>query len=93
MNYELVLVLKPLLPEDLKSKVLQKVEEYITAQGGKVGKKDVWGKKHLAYPIKKHEEGYYVLYTLTLSPDKTKEFEKELTLMGDVLRHMVVKLD
>jgi len=93
MNYELVLVLKPLLPEDLKTKVLKKVEEYIAQEGGKLGKKDIWGKKHLAFPIKKHEEGYYVLYNFSISTDKLKEFEKELTLMGDVLRHMVVKLD
>ncbi len=93
MKYEIVLVLKPLLPEDLKTKVLKKVEDYIESQKGKVIKKDVWGKKHLAYPIKKHEEGYYVLYTLNLSPDKLLEFQKELRLMGDVLRDMVIKID
>lgn len=93
MKYELVLVLKPLLPEDLKTKVLKKVEDYVDSQKGKVVKKDVWGKKHLAYPIKKHEEGYYILYTLELSPDKIVDFQRELKLMGDILRYMTINLD
>lgn len=93
MKYELVLVLKPLLPEDLKTKVLKKVEDYVDSQKGKVVKKDVWGKKHLAYSIKKHDEGYYVLYTLELSPEKIVDFQRELKLMGDILRYMTIKLD
>ncbi|MBN1915385.1 30S ribosomal protein S6 [Candidatus Dojkabacteria bacterium] len=93
MKYELVLVLKPLLPEDLKTKVLKKVEDYVESQKGKVVSKDVWGKKHLAYPIKKHEEGYYILYNIELTPDKIIDFQRELKLMGDILRYMTIKLD
>ncbi len=93
MNYELMVIIKPLLPEDIKSKVLKKIEKLVKQAGGKINETDVWGKRHLAYKIKSHEEGYYVVLDLNLDTDKVKEFEHDLKLESDVLRYLLIKRD
>jgi len=86
-----MLIIKPLLPEDIKSKILKRVEKLVSEASGEVKDVDVWGKRHLAYKIKSHEEGYYVVMQLKLDTKKTKEFERELKLQGDVLRFILVR--
>lgn len=91
MTYELMVIIKPLLPEDIKSKILKKVEKIVTDSKGKILKTDIWGKRHLAYKIKSHEEGYYIVIDLEMDPKETKEFERNLKLQSDVLRFMLIK--
>ncbi|MBD3280871.1 30S ribosomal protein S6 [Candidatus Dojkabacteria bacterium] len=93
MKYELMVIIKPLLPEDIKSKVLTRIEKLIKKSNGKVAKTDIWGKRHLAYPIKKHEEGYYVVLDIEMPAENTKEFEADLKLQNDVLRHLLLRED
>jgi ribosomal protein S6 len=47
----------------------------------------------LAYNIKKHEEGYYIVYKLNLDPSHSDVFQKELKLMNDILRFILIKLE
>ncbi|MCA9385947.1 30S ribosomal protein S6 [Candidatus Dojkabacteria bacterium] len=91
MKYELMVILKPLLPEDVKSKLITDVEDLVKGLGGKVGASDVWGKRHLAYPINSHEEGYYIVYNIELPGDKAQEFDRKLKLTDGVLRSLRVK--
>jgi small subunit ribosomal protein S6 len=91
MKYELIVILKPLLPEDIRSSVLNKLEKVIKDNKGKVGSQDVWGKRHLAYPINKHEEGYYIVYQLELAPKSVKELQREFNLMNDIIRFLLIK--
>ena len=91
MRYELMLILKPLLPEDIKSKVIKQIEELIGTLNGKVEDTDVWGKRHLSYPVKKHEEGYYIIYKLDLEEENVADFSKKLQLTNGVLRHLLLK--
>lgn len=49
-----------------------------------------WGKRTLAYPIKKHETGYYVVVQFTALPSQLAEFERLIKLDESVLRHLVV---
>lgn len=93
MNYELMIILKPLLPEDIRLNIQSKIEELVKKSGGTVVSQDLWGKKHLAYPIKKHEEGYYIVYKLTLKPSAVKELDTEMKLTSDILRHLLTKLE
>lgn len=86
-----MLILKPLLPEDLKSKVLKKIENHLKNSKGKIDSQDVWGKRHLAYPIKKHDEGYYVVYQISIPSESATGFQHELKLMGDVLRYVLIR--
>ena len=85
-DYELVVILK----EEGKE-VLDKVKKAVTGTGGKVVKVDEWGKKDLAYPIKKQKEGVYFLLNLSISADKVGEFNKFLTTNEQVLRHLLIR--
>lgn len=92
-KYELMVIIKALLPEDVRNAVMAKFVTLVTSKGGKVLNTDVWGKKHLAYKIKKHEEGYYVVYQLELSSNLVNELKRELTLSSEILRFLLVNLD
>ncbi len=93
MRYELMLILKPLLPQDTKSDLIQTIEDMIGKMTGKIYDTDVWGKRHLAYPIKKHAEGYYIVYKLEISPKKATELDRELAIMNGVLRSLRINLE
>ena len=58
-KYELALVLNPLLDEEAKTEAFNKVQDLITRFGGTIEKVDDWGKRRLAYEIKKVNEGFY----------------------------------
>jgi len=92
-KYEVPVLMKPLLPDDIKEKVVANLEKLAKSLGGKLDTKLVWGKKHLAYAIEKHQEGYYVFFTLELPGDKVSEFNAKVKLMNDVLRFMVIRED
>jgi small subunit ribosomal protein S6 len=93
MKYELMLILKPMLTEDIRANVLKKIEELITKSKGKVIKQDIWGKRHLAYIIEGNEEGYYVVYNFELDKEKLADFEQKLKFMNDILRFLLIKED
>lgn len=90
-DYELMVILKPMLPEDIKAKVLSSIETHVKKAKGTIKSTDVWGKRHLAYPIKKHEEGYYIVYKLTLAVEGVKEFSNQLKLTNGLLRSIIIK--
>ena len=92
-KYEMMVILKPMLPEDIRSGVMQRLEKIIIGHKGKVIKSDIWGKRHLAYPIKKHEEGYYIIYTMEMPAEAASELQKEIKLLPDVLRFLNTVLD
>jgi small subunit ribosomal protein S6 len=92
-EYELMVILKPMLPEDIRTGVEKKIESMIKKFKGEVVSVDEWGKKHLAYKIGKHEEGYYIIYSFTMPGKKTDEFKSGLKLMADIIRFMVVRQD
>lgn len=91
MDYELMVIIKPLLPEDIKSKVLKKLENFVQKASGKILKTDIWGKRHLAYKIKSYDEGYYVVLDLEIEPEKIKEFENNLKLQSDIIRFLLIR--
>ncbi len=87
-----MLILKPLLPEDIKSNIIEDVEKLVKKHKGTIVGTDVWGKRHLAYPINKHEEGYYIIYKLEMTQDNVKEFDRQLNLNNGILRFLRIKL-
>jgi small subunit ribosomal protein S6 len=92
-NYEIVYILSPSMNEDELSGVINKIGDIIQRIGGSVTEIIQWGRKKMAYPIKKHSEGNYVLAKVDIPPSCIKELEASLRLSGEVLRHLIVKLD
>ena len=92
-EYEMVVIINPELDEAKIDTTLNVMTKVIADTGGVVGDIKHWGKRKLAYPIKKFSEGNYVLTNFQLQPAYSKELEAKLQISEDVLRHLLVRLD
>ncbi len=90
-KYEMLVILDA--TTDNQSEEISKIEELLKNLGGVVSKTDAWGKKTLAYPIRKKTEGYYVLFNFELEPAQTFELRRVLGLRANVYRQLVIVLD
>ena len=88
-TYELVLIFHPELDENALNEALDKVKGWITAGGGSISKVDNWGKKRLAYLIRKQREGQYFLLTAEMNPALTLELDCNLRFHEPVIRYMI----
>jgi small subunit ribosomal protein S6 len=89
-EYELVFIANPELDENALNEVINKVKGWITDGKGEVSKVDVWGKRKLAYAIRKQTEGYYVLLNINMPPLVGTTLERNLRFMEPVLRFLLV---
>ncbi len=90
-KYEMLVILDA--TTDNQSEEISKIEELLKNLGGVVSKTDAWGKKTLAYPIRKKTEGYYVLFNFELEPAQTFELRRVLGLRANIYRQLVIVLD
>ena len=88
--YELTVLLHPDLEIDLE-KPLSKVEKIITDNGGKIITTDNWGKKRLAYTIKKQDFAVYVLFEVAVAPANASKIQGLLNITDEVLRYLMVE--
>lgn len=79
------------LPQKEEQTLLKAVEGHIEEAGGKQITKDAWGRRGLAFPIKGHTEGNFVIYYYEMGPDKLHELDEALRITPGLLRHMIVK--
>lgn len=86
--YEMMVIIEPEV-EDHKA-LVEELQEVVRNLGGEIGKVDVWGKKTLAYPIKKKTEGFYAVFQFKLDPSQVAELDRIMKLRSQVMRHMVV---
>ena len=91
-DYELVAIISPEVDEDSLAKIVDKVTQSINSRGGAVEETKNWGKRKLAYPVKRFMEADYVLARFKLMPKSVKGLESEIGAFGDVLRYLVVKV-
>ena len=91
-NYELVCIVQPELDETAFKGVIERVSNWVKEAGGNVDKVDIWGRRRLAYQIRKQREGQYVLLNLSLDPKSTSELERNIRYLETVLRHMLVAM-
>ncbi len=92
-TYEALYIINPELDDSAIQTVVENVEKMITNSNGSIVRSDVWGKRKLAYTIKKHTEGVYVVLRFLASPDFIKRFEQQLKLTESIIRYMVLYLD
>ncbi len=91
-NYETVIILSTNANEEETVAFGEKMKELISANG-ELTNVEEWGRKTLAYEIKKQKEGIYILFTFVAKPEFISEFERVLRLDEIVLKHMVIKKD
>ena len=91
-QYEVAVLYHPGLEIDLE-KGSGKVEKIFADNKGKVVNADNWGKRKLAYPIKKNESAVYVIYTVEMPAENVKKVESVLNITDEVIRFLVTKPD
>lgn len=92
-EYEAMIIAKPDLPEAEVTKLVARWESIIGLEGGQIIKKDVWGVRKLAYPIRKNNRGLYYVYDVATTQANVKELDRVLKLDENILRCMVIKLN
>ena len=92
-DYELVFIVNPEVAEESLENTINSVSQFITGRGGTVSDVQRWGKRRLAYPVKRFVEGTYVLTRFKMSPQWSRELEANLQISENILRHLLVRLD
>lgn len=91
--YELMVILDPRTDERTVQASMEKFLTAITSEGGNVENIDIWGKRRLAYEIKKQSEGIYVVVNFNATPAATAELDRQLNLSESVMRTKVLRSD
>ena len=90
-EYELLYVISPRLSAEDAEGAIGRVGALIEDAGGSISMLDRWGRRRLAYPIRGHYEGSYVLTHLRMPGERAAEFERALHISEDILRHLLVR--
>ncbi len=88
-NYEVVFIVHPDLDETALNGVVDRVKGWITDAGGSIAKVDLWGKRRMAYAIRKQREGQYVLVEANMPPTFSATLERNLRFLEPVMRFLI----
>ena len=91
-QYEIAVLYHPDLEVDL-SKAEDRVKKIVTDNSGKVISADNWGKRKLAYPIKRNEHAVYVFYTVEMPGESVQKVESTLNITDEVIRFLITRPD
>ena len=89
--YEVMVIFDPDTDERQVQPTLEQHLTVVTKAGGTVNSLDVWGRRRLAYEIRKKSEGIYVVLTLSAQPDDVKELDRQFTLNESIMRTKVIR--
>ena len=90
-KYEVMFIAQPLEEAEV-TPIVEFISNLLTKNGAKIEKVDLWGKRHLAYPVKKQNDGYYVLINFEIEPDAIFEIDRVIKIREEILRHLIVKI-
>ncbi|HEY5549801.1 MAG TPA: 30S ribosomal protein S6 [Candidatus Saccharimonadales bacterium] len=91
-QYEVAVLYHPDLEIDLE-KASSKIEKIIKDNDGKIVKTDNWGRRKLAYPIKKQEFAVYVFYTVEMPAENVKKVEQTFNITDEIIRFLITRPD
>jgi small subunit ribosomal protein S6 len=92
-RYELMLVLRPDVPDDRSQAVIDRITRQIATSGGQIVKVAPWGRRRLAYPIDRHREGSYHIVLFEAPSEALAELERGLLITEELLRHLVTRVE
>jgi small subunit ribosomal protein S6 len=90
--YELMIIINGELDDGDIDASLRRVDERVTARGGRVATLDRWGRRRFAYEIDRRHEGYYAVYEIVTDGGGLGDLERQLRLADDVVRHKLIRL-
>lgn len=91
--YEVMYIAMPETTDDDIAKLNETITKLIEKEGGTVAEVEGWGRRRLAYPIKKKTEGYYVLLEIVGSGQEIAELERRFRVNDTIIRYMTVRVD
>jgi small subunit ribosomal protein S6 len=91
-TYELMFIVRPDMPEEEQSKLISTLESSVSSSGGTV-KSEVWGKRRLAYAVRRFHDGLFVLLTLEGDGAMVHELERRLRVTEPVIKFITVRVD
>lgn len=92
-SYEVALIIRPEVDDAGQQAVIEQLSGLLTADGGQVTNVESWGRRRLAYPIKRVNEGYYYFIQGQFASSVLPELERVAKLSEQILRHMVIRQD
>ena len=92
-TYEALYIVRPQLTDEEIQTVVDGVLKLITNNGGTIVRSEVWGKRRLAYEVKKQQEGVFVLVRFQAPGDAIKKLREHFRLSESIIRHLVVIFD
>jgi small subunit ribosomal protein S6 len=92
-KYETIFIAHPDLVEDEVKGLIEKMREVIENLNGELIKVEEWGRRKLAYKLKKLTKGYYILIRFLGNGQVLAEIERNLRLLDSVLKYQSVRLD
>lgn len=91
--YENMVILNAGISDEEAESAISKIKEIITGQGGEVLKVDVWGRRKLAYEIKKQKKGLFVLLFYKTPAKTIKKLEEFYKVFDVIIKYMIIKLE
>ncbi|MDP3058504.1 MAG: 30S ribosomal protein S6 [bacterium] len=92
-KYETMFILSTDFSRDQITETVERFKAIITNNGGQIDKAVEWGKRRLAYEVKKQREGFYVLINFTAEPGVEKELERVFNINEGVIRYLIIRLE
>ena len=92
-KYEIIFIIRPDTTEEDIAKLITQFEGVATGAGGKIEKVEKLGRRRLAYRVKRHREGFYVLFALEGSGDTVHELERRFKVTDTVIKFLTVRTD
>jgi len=91
--YEIIVIVDPALTEEEVEGQIGEINDMILKGSGEVKEVQRWGKKRLAYAVKKRKEGYYLLFRITGEPKVISSLERNFKISEKVLKYMTVRFE
>jgi small subunit ribosomal protein S6 len=91
--YEVMYIIDPDTPEDDVTRLNDNIQQVITDQGGTITKRENMGRRQLAYPINRKNEGIYQLFEVEGSGGEIAELERRMRVNDQVIRYITVRVD
>lgn len=88
-NYEIIFIANPDLDDEALAALVERVEGWIKETGGTISQTDVWGRKRMAYRIRKQRDGLYVYILAAMHPAAVVEIERNMRLNEAFMRFLV----
>ena len=92
-HYETIYIVNPTLDDDSLKEAIDKFSDLIKKLKGYIVKVNEWGKRKLAYEVKRFDKGYYVVLDFCALPKMVTELERNLKLDDRILKYITVKID